>query len=143
MSWVSKLFGKVGLRPKSDFENMLLDRLKRHKVFCDIEGRTFYTDDDNEIYKIKVLGKYSYYDVDGTVSGVVVEKENGEIEKKLFLNILYERKPHNWIIHLNTSQKSRYSQMQKFNTDEQLANNFFKELPKEVIREIKINSIIN
>jgi len=142
MSWVSKLFGKVGLRPKSDFENMLLDRLKRHKVFCDIEGRTFYTDDDNEIYKIKVLGKYDYQDVDGTVAGLVAEKEDGEITKLSF-QLLYERKPHSWIIYLSTSQKSRYSQMQKFNTDEQLVDKFFKELPKEVIREIKINSIIN
>lgn len=142
MSWVSKLFGKVGLRPKSDFENMLLDRLKRHKVFCDIEGRTFYTDDDKEIYKIKVLGKYSYYDVDGTVSGIVVEKENGEISS-LYLQFLYERKPHDWVIYLNTSHRSRYVQMQKFNTDEELVNKFLNELPKDVIREIKINSIIN
>jgi hypothetical protein len=121
---------------------MLLGRLERSKVFCEYEGKTFYTENDNKIFKVKVLGSYKYYDVDGTVSGTIAETENGEIINVSRL-VLYTKKPHYWVNHLSSSEKYQYSIRQKYDTDEELVNKFLNNLPKDVIREIKINSIIN
>jgi len=145
MSWIKKIFGKVKiLRPivRNDFENMLLGRLERSKIYCEYEGKTFYTDNDNKVFKVKVLGKYEYYDVDGTVSGTVSETENGEIINVSWL-ILYDKKPHDWVTYLSRSEKYQYSIRQRYDTDEELVRKFFNTLPKDVIREMKINSIIN
>lgn len=111
MNWLKKIFGQVKvLRPivRNDFENMLLGRLERYKVFCENEGKTFYTDNDNKIFKLKVLGSYSYYDVDGTVSGTIAETENSEIINVAWLS-LYDKKPHDWVIYLSKSEKYQYS----------------------------------
>jgi hypothetical protein len=145
MSWLKKIFGKVKiLKPivRNDFEKMLLGRLERSKTYCENEGKTFYTENDNKIFKVKVLGSYSYYDVDGTVSGTVAETENGEIINVSWL-VLYDKKPHYWVNHLSPSEKYQYSVRQRYDTDEELVNKFFNNLPKDVIREIKINSIIS
>jgi hypothetical protein len=145
MSWIKKIFGQVKiLRPivRNDFENMLLGRLERYKVFCENEGKTFYTDNDNKIFKLKVLGQYEYYDVDGTVSGKVAETENGEIINVAWLS-LYYKKPHDWVIYLSKLEKYQYSIRQKYDTDEELVRKFLNNLPKDVIREIKINSIMS
>ncbi len=145
MNWLKKIFGQVKvLRPivRNDFENMLLGRLERYKVFCENEGKTFYTDNDNKIFKLKVLGSYSYYDVDGTVSGTIAETENSEIINVAWLS-LYDKKPHDWVIYLSKSEKYQYSIRQRYDTDEELVRKFLTNLPKDVIREIKINSIIS
>lgn len=145
MSWLKKIFGKVKiLRPivRNDFENMLLGRLERYKVYCENEGKTFYTDNDNKIFKVKVLGQYQYYDVDGTVSGKVAETENGEIINVTWLS-LYYKKPHDWVTYLNKSEKHQYSIRQRSETNEELVRKFLNNLPKDVIREIKINSIMS
>ena len=144
MSWLENIFGKVKIRPiRNEFENMLLKRLERYKSYCKYEGKTFYTDYDSKIIKIKVLGRYEYCDVDyGTVSGKVAETENGEIINFSLLTI-YNRKPHDWVIYLNKYEKNKYSLSQKYNTDEDLVTKFFNNLPKDIIREIKINSIIS
>jgi len=145
MNWLKKIFGQVKvLRPivRNYFENMLLGRLERYKVFCENEGKTFYTDNDNKIFKLKVLGSYSYYDVDGTVSGTIAETENSEIINVAWLS-LYDKKPHDWVIYLSKSEKYQYSIRQRYDTDEELVRKFLTNLPKDVIREIKINSIIS
>jgi hypothetical protein len=145
MSWLKRIFGKVKiLEPivRNDFEKMLLGRLERSKVFCENEGKTFYTDNENKIFKVKVLGSYRYYDVDGTVSGTVSETENGEIINVSWLT-LYDKKPHEWVTYLSSSEKYQYSIRQRYDTDEELVKKFFNTLPKDVIREMKINSIIN
>lgn len=145
MSWLKRIFGEVKLlKPivRNDFEKMLLGRLERHKVYCENEGKTFYTEFDNKIIKVKVLGSYRYYDVDGTVSGTVSETENGEIINTSWLT-LYYKKPHEWTIYLSKSEKNGYSFRQKYDTDEELEEKFFNNLPKDIIREIKINSIIS
>lgn len=144
MSWITKIFGKVTLKPRvrSNYENMLLQRLEKYRIeskYCD--GQTFYTDDDKTIFKVKVLGKYEYDDVDGLVAGTVVEKENGEIIQINF-NFLYEKKPHDWVIYLTTYNRSQYCSALKYYSDEELTNKFLNTLPKELIREIKINSLL-
>ena len=145
MNWIKKIFGKFKiLNPivRNDFEKMLLGRLEKSKVFCEDEGKTFYTENDNKIFKVKVLGSYKYYDVDGTVSGTVGETENGEIINVSWL-VLYDRKPHYWVNYLSSSEKYEYSIRQRYDSDEELVKKFLNNLPKDLIREIKINSIMN
>ncbi len=145
MSWFKKIFGQVKvLRPivRNDYEKMLLDRLERYKVYSEFEDKTFYTDKEGKIFKVKVLGQYQYFDVDGTVSGKVAETENGEIINVAWL-VLYDKKPHDWITYLGNSEKYQYSNRQKYDTDEELVKRFLNKLPKDVIREIKINSIMS
>lgn len=143
MNWLKKIFGPKTKRVRTDYENMLLNRLEKHRIetrYCD--GKTFYTDDDKTIFKVKVLGRYEYEDVDGLVGGTVVEKEDGEITQVNF-NFLYEKKPHDWVIYLSTYDRSQYCSALKYYTDEELTNKFLNSLPKEVVREIKINSLLN
>ena len=76
----------------------------------------------------------------GTVLSLI--KNNGEIINVSWL-ILYDKKPHDWVTYLSGSEKYQYSTRQRYDTDELLVKKFFNTLPKDVIREIKINSIMS
>lgn len=143
MSWLTKIFVKVKiLRPRNNYEKMLLDKLERYKVYSEFEGKTFYTDKEGKIFKVKVLGQYQYFDVDGTVSGIVAETENDEIINVAWL-VLYSKKPNDWVTYLCNSEKYQYSIRQRYDSNEELVRRFLNKLPKDVIREIKINSIMS
>lgn len=147
MEFFKKIFnkGRKAIHIPTRYEQIELDRLRREECYCEYKDKEVYFY-DNELTKVKVLGKYSYYDVYGTVSNIVAQKDNGEIVT-VGRQILFIRKPHDWVKYLNNKEKYNYSRMQRWAADEELANTYIPTLDKTVIkavkRDIKLNSLLN
>lgn len=145
INWFNEIFNRTRkiTRIYSSFEKMLLDRLKRNKKYSEDEGRYFFIiNTESKIDKVKILGYYSYFDVDGTVSGKIAEKENGEIVNVNW-QILYVKHPHDWVFYLSNSDKIQYANFIKYTHDDALIiEKFYKKLPLDVKREIILNKVL-
>lgn len=134
---------KVAKREYDLIEKMHLRRLEQDEEYYEHKGKEFYALIQNEVYLVKILGAYRYFDVDGTVAGLVAEKKsNGEV-----LNVgyngrnLFKRKPHDWISYLKDEYIYEYQQSQRYNSDSELESKFFNKLPINIIREIKLKRL--
>ncbi len=142
ISWIKKYFNIpiTKKREYDSYEQTQLSRLERYKTSCDCIGSYKYTDHYDAIYRVKVLGEYSYYDIDGTVSGIVVEMDSGKIIR---VNNLYDTKPHDWIVYLSYGNKLIYSNDMKYITKDELSERFLQQVPIDKRREIKLNILLS
>lgn len=139
---------KIVKREYTTWEEMHLRRLKQNETYSEHKGKKYYaydisgfTNSEPRIEYVEILGYYSYYDVDGTVFGLIAEsQENGSI-LNVTRHLLFTRKPHFWIKYLSTDKKNDYCRLQKYIDDNKLENQFLKELPVNVIREIKLKKL--
>lgn len=134
---------KVAKREYDLIEKMHLRRLEQEEEYCEHKGKRYYSYIGGELKLIKILGAYRYLDVDGVIAGLVAEDSEGRISNIGFRAYLFKRKPHDWLIHLDESNIRDYIRMQKYVDDKQLDDKFYKELPKDIIRDIKIKKLIN
>jgi hypothetical protein len=134
---------KTKVRIYSDYEKMLLNRLERNRKYCEDEGRYFFIiNSESKIDKVRILGYYSFYDVDGTVSAKVAVKDDGEIVS-VGWDILYTKKPHDWVIYLSNRDKTEYSNFIKYtHEDSKIIEKFYSKLPVDVKREIILNKVL-
>lgn len=149
INWLfNKIFNAKNLiknkvRIYSDYEKMLLNRLERNRKYCEDEGRYFFIiNSESKIDKVRILGYYSFYDVDGTVSAKVAVKDDGEIVS-VGWDILYTKKPHDWVTYLSNRDKTEYSNFIKYtNEDSKIIEKFYNKLPVDVKREIILNKVL-
>ncbi len=133
---------KTKVRIYSDYEKMLLNRLERNRKYCEDEGKYFFIINlESKIEKVKILGYYSFYDVDGTVSGKIAVKDDGEIINVSWV-ILYTKKPHEWVMYLSNRDKNEYSNFIKYHEDFKIIEKFYSKLPVDVKREIILNKVL-
>lgn len=135
---------KLVKREYDPYEKMHLRRLEQYEEYSLYKDKKYFTYIDNEFKSIKVLGAYKYMDVDGLISGLVVEVcSNGQILNIGFRANLFKRVPHSWVIHLTDFNLDSYITMQKYIDDDKiLEDKYFKSLPKDIIRDIKIKKLI-
>ncbi len=144
INFIKKIFQKnvneIKPRELSSEEKWLLDRLKYDCVYSDKVNKEYYLLDGR---LIKYLGRWSYPDVDMTKSGqvgkVIKTGEIIDIKNKY----LFNKKPHDWVELLSDNMIYYYSTDLNSGKDfDYLYNKYCNQLPKEVIRDLKIKEIL-
>lgn len=136
---------KKTARIYSNYESDELNRLKMYGKKSEYDNKYYYLTNGD---KVQCLGLYSYYDVDGTVSRYVIEKNDGEIINCNWYE-MFEKPPHKWAKKLDILQLISYNEdfhrylKNGFYTEEDLINDYKPKLSKKEIRENKIDNIIN
>jgi hypothetical protein len=144
INFIKKIFRKTinGIKPRelSNNEKWLLDRLKYDGVYSDKVNKEYYLLDGK---LIKYLAGWSYPDVDMTRSGIVGEViKTGEIID-IKNKYLFNKKPHDWTKLLSDNSIYYYSEELNSGKDfDYLYDKYFKQLPKEVIRDLKLKEIL-
>lgn len=144
INFIKKIFQKTvnEIKPRelSNNEKWLLDRLKYDREYSNKVNKEYYLLDGR---LIKYLGKWSYPDVDMTKSGQVGEViKTGEIID-IKHEYLFNKKPHDWAKLLPDNGIYYYSKdLNSGNDLDYLYNKYFNQLPKEVIRDLKLKQIL-
>jgi hypothetical protein len=144
INFIKKIFRKTinEIKPRelSNNEKWLLDRLKYDWIYSGNENKEYYLLDGR---LIKYLGKWSYPDVDMIRSGQVGEViKTGEIID-IKHKYLFNKKPHDWVKLLSDNSIYYYSEELNSGKDfDYLYDKYFKQLPKEVIRDLKLKEIL-
>jgi hypothetical protein len=144
INFIKKIFRKTinEIKPRelSNNEKWLLDRLKYDWIYTGNENKEYYLLDGR---LIKYLGGWSYPDVDmvrsGSVAMVIKTGEIIDIKHKY----LFNKKPHDWTKLLSDNSIYYYSEELNSGKDfDYLYDKYFKQLPKEVIRDLKLKEIL-
>jgi hypothetical protein len=117
----------------------LLNLLENNRKWSELEGRYFY---DERGVKLKVLGVYSYPDIDMTKTGIIVKYESGKIDDIHVWSHLLKNKPHDWFTLLDTKTKLDYSR--NLNDDfsyEDLEKKYYSKIPIDNSREWKLKQL--
>lgn len=143
MEFFKKLFnmGRKAVHIPTRYEKIELDRLARHEVYCEDKDKVLYIHSKGELIRVKVIGKYSYYDVDGQVSNIIAQKDNGEIIG-IWRTITFVRKPHDWVLSLSAANLWAYSRSQDRTSDSDLEARFYKELDVATKRDMKLERLL-
>jgi hypothetical protein len=129
------------LDPENDKNKYLLNLLEDYEISTPLDefkDKLVYTISD----KYKLLGVYSYPDIDINQTGIVVRSENGSLIKLDKHTILFINKPPEWVKHLKWESKIEYSRDQFVLSQDDLFNKYYKLIPNDIIRDMKIEEIL-
>jgi hypothetical protein len=136
-----KVFNTPKEEPKTNKKDYsyLLNLLKNNRIPSNFEGKYFY---DERRLKLKVLGVYSYPDVDMNKTGIVVEYECGKIDSIHRWSFLFKIKPHEWFNLLDDASKRDYSRDLNSNVSyEDLEKRYYSKIPIDNSREWKLKQL--
>lgn len=144
IEFFKKIFTKtkksLSKREYTQFEKVELERLERHRKPHYSDGEVLYIEIDDNFIESRVLGSYSYEDVDGSVYGTLVKTCDGRI-----ININWARKcrikPHDWIYNLSNKDKDEYLSLASMCSLEDLYNKFYHRLDKGYLRDQKLKQL--
>lgn len=140
---VSEVRVKIKEKVLTDNEKHLLYLLEREGKHTDWKDKTVYLEDGSHH---QVLGYYSYYDIETTKHGYVLKNlRTGNITDYTlgwFGNaFFFKNKPHTWFRLLHYDHKREYHDDVKYLTDEELFDKYYKKLPVDIRRDLKLKEL--